>query len=101
MGTLSSTTATNPTFTIGDGNNYVTHTGKGRSYNFTLNRNCPTTATGSTSITATYYSTSLSTITVPTCANATGTRTVSGWTTPAGNNADGAIVNGGTAPARW
>ena len=67
-------------------------------YSITLARNCPTAPTGSTSTTATYYSTTLAAITVPTCANRINTRTVSGWTIPSDNNAGGAIVNGGTNP---
>ncbi|MBR3138616.1 hypothetical protein IKG38_01195 [Candidatus Saccharibacteria bacterium] len=80
VGTLSSTSAANPTYTIGDGTNAVTHNGKYDTYTITLNRNCSTTATGSTSATVTYLATSLSSITVPTCSNATSTRTVSGFT---------------------
>ncbi|MBR2709192.1 InlB B-repeat-containing protein, partial [Candidatus Saccharibacteria bacterium] len=79
VGTLSSTSAANPTYTIGDGTNAVTLNGTRQTYTVTLDRNCSTTATGSTSTTATYYSTTLAAITVPTCSNATGTRTISGF----------------------
>ncbi|MBR2641301.1 InlB B-repeat-containing protein [Candidatus Saccharibacteria bacterium] len=75
---------------------YAQYTAK--TYTVTLDRNCSTTATGSTSTTATYDATTLAAITVPTCSNSTSTRTISGWTVPSGNNADGATVNGGTAP---
>jgi len=78
---LSSTSAANPTYTIGDGTNAVTHSGKRATYTVTLDRNCATTATGSTSATATYYSTTLSAITVPTCSATTGTRTISDFNT--------------------
>ncbi|MBR3122199.1 hypothetical protein IKF28_02010, partial [Candidatus Saccharibacteria bacterium] len=72
-------------------------------YTVTLNRNCSTTATGSTSATATYNSTTLSAITVPTCANYTGTRTLSGFTTSS-NNASGATVTystSGSSDVTW
>ena len=51
-------------------------------YDVTLDRNCSTTATGSTSTTVNYKATTLGAITVPTCSNATGTRIVSGFTAP-------------------
>ena len=65
VGTLSSTSAANPTYTIGDGTNAVTHNGKRATYTVTLDK-CSATNTPSASATATYYSTTLSTITLPT-----------------------------------
>ena len=65
VGTLSSTTAANPTYTIGDGTNAVTHNGARQTYTVTLDK-CGATNTPSSSTTATYYSTTLSSITVPT-----------------------------------
>ncbi|MBR3122519.1 hypothetical protein IKF28_03735, partial [Candidatus Saccharibacteria bacterium] len=95
-GTFGSATNASTTFTMGKGNSTVTAGGAYDTYAVTLNRNCSTTATGSTSATATYNSTTLSAITVPTCANATGTRTLSGFT--AGTNASDATVTFGTQP---
>ncbi len=90
VGTLSSTTAANPSFTIGDGTNSVTLTGKAKTYTVTLN-NCSATNTPSSSATATYYATTLSAITVPTRSH-----TINGFTTPSGNNASGATVSSTT-----
>ena len=60
---------------------------KGSTYTVTLNGNGATTA-GSTSATATYGSSSLSSITIPQRAY-----TISGFSTPSGNNASGASVS--------
>lgn len=54
-GTLSSTSATNPTFTMGDGNGAVTITGKAKTYTLTLT-NTNATTNGSTKARVTYNS---------------------------------------------
>ena len=87
VGSLSSTTASSPSFTIGDGTNSVTLTGKAKTYTVTLDE-CGATNTPSSSATATYNATTLSAITVP-----TRSYTVSGFTRPSGNNASGATVS--------
>ncbi|MBR2725552.1 hypothetical protein IKE97_02875, partial [Candidatus Saccharibacteria bacterium] len=92
---------TDITLSTSDGTLYAN--AKINTYTVTLNRNCSTTATGSTSATATYNSTTLSAITVPTCANYTGTRTLSGFTTSS-NNASGATVTystSGSSDVTW
>ena len=88
VGTLSSTTAANPTYTIGDGTNAVTHNGKRATYTVTLSQ-CNATTNGSTSATATYYSTTLSNITNPQRAY-----TISGFTKA--TSASGATVSSTT-----
>ncbi|MBR2709015.1 InlB B-repeat-containing protein, partial [Candidatus Saccharibacteria bacterium] len=80
-GTFGSASSASTTFTMGKGNSTVTAGGEYETYNITLNRNCSTTATGSTSTAVKYNDTTLGAITVPTCSNATGTKTVSGFTT--------------------
>ena len=61
VGTLSSTSAANPTYTIGDGTNAVTITGKAKTYTITLNGNGATN-TPTASVKATYKSTTLAAI---------------------------------------
>lgn len=61
------------------------------SYNISLNRNCTTTATGSTQTTVSYLGTTLGEIETPTCSGGTNTRTVSNFNT-AHNYSDGATV---------
>ena len=88
-GTLSSTSASNPTFTMGAGNGTVRVTGAAKTYTITLNRNGGNS--GSTSTTATYGSTTWAAITVPAKNNTTETRAVSGFS--AGTNASGASIS--------
>jgi len=91
-GTFGSATSASTTFTMGKGNSTVTAGGTYDTYTIPLNHMCPTTSTGgSTSTTATYYSTTLGSITLPSCSNGTSTRTVSGFT--AGTNASGATIS--------
>ena len=93
VGTLSSTSAANPTYTIGDGTNAVTHSGKRATYTVTLKK-CSATNTPTSSTTATYYSTTLGALaTLPTKSSFT----ISGFTAPAGNNASGATVSSTTS----
>ena len=65
----------------------MTLTGKASTYTVTLDK-CSATNTPSSSATATYYATTLSSITLPTRSH-----TISGFTIPSGNNASGATVS--------
>ena len=86
-GTLGSSSSQTTTYTIGTGNATLTANAKGTTYVITLNGNGATTA-GSTSTNATYGSSSLSSITLPQRSH-----TISGFTTPSGNNASSATVS--------
>ena len=86
-GTIGNSSSATTTYTVADNDATLTASTTAKTYTITLNGNGATTA-GSTSATATYNSTTLSTITNP-----SRSYTISGFTKPAGNNADGATVS--------
>lgn len=85
-GSVASTSSASTTYTVGSGNSTITPSVTAKQYTITLNGNGATTA-GSSSTKATYGSSTLNAITRP-----VKQYTVSGFTLPASNNADGADV---------
>ena len=86
-GTIASASSASTTFTVGGGDDTITPSATAKVYTITLNGNGATTA-GSPSTTVTYKGTTLGAITRPSRAY-----TISGFTLPASNNADGAQVS--------